>query len=205
MIGTLISDRMIPPLSRLTPTGAPVTFMMSGPRTIIPMNPQTTDGIGGQQLDDDLQRFLHLARTELGNEDGRPQTEWDGDHHGDDGHRQRTDRQRQNAVLRPDFRRRPPVGTGEKLTQIQRIVAASEHGAKRTHVCPRRESFPCHRSGSLLPVSSVPTTCPSAPARPRNSSARGSGSQGVHDVASGRLPGRVANDQFLGLAIVRQA
>jgi hypothetical protein len=34
MIGTLISARMMPPLSRFTPTGAPVVRMMIGPSTM---------------------------------------------------------------------------------------------------------------------------------------------------------------------------
>ncbi len=45
MIGTLMRARMIPPLRRFTPTGAPVNRTMSLLITVRPMNPQTTLGM----------------------------------------------------------------------------------------------------------------------------------------------------------------
>ena len=43
--GTLISARMMPPFSTLTPTGAPVVETISRLITVRPMKPQTTLGI----------------------------------------------------------------------------------------------------------------------------------------------------------------
>ena len=45
IIGTLISARITPPLSTVSPIGAPVSCMMSGLITVRPMKPHTTDGI----------------------------------------------------------------------------------------------------------------------------------------------------------------
>ena len=79
--------------------------------------PPDDRGDGGQQLDDDLERFLHLGPQNSETKIAAPKPERHGDRHGQRRDAGRAGDQRQHAVAHVALRCRIPLGADEELAE----------------------------------------------------------------------------------------
>ena len=96
--------------------------------TVRPMKPQTTLGMAASSSMTILSVSLSLRAAELGDEDGRAQTERHRDDHGQHRDAERADDQRQHAVAHVGLRGGIPFRAEQELAEAELVLARARGG-----------------------------------------------------------------------------